>query len=153
MQTLKYQIGKVIGIGLILIGAAFTSIIFVGIFGDDPERGSIIGGGFILGVIPLITGLLLFRGTRNGERKFLMNKYEREILQAASQNGGHLTPTELAMKTDLSLKESKKVLETMQIEGYCELKISPNAAIVFYFRELDKGLDKGNNYADSELLS
>ncbi|WP_157698946.1 hypothetical protein [Bernardetia litoralis] len=81
-----------------------------------------------------------------------MDRYEREIFQIASQNSGHLTPTELAMKTDLNLKESKKVLETMQIEGYCELKISPNAAIVFYFRELDKGLKEGNHYADSELI-
>lgn len=149
MQTLKYQLGKVIGIVLILIGAVFTSIIFMAIFEDDPERSNTIGGGFILGVIPLITGLLLWRGSRNGERKFLMSKYEREILQAASQNGGHLTPTELAMKTDLSLKESKKVLETMQIEGYCELKISSNGSILFYFRELDKE----DGYTESELLN
>ena len=152
MQTLKYQIGKIIGILLIIMGVIFTSIIFIGIFGDDPERGSIIGGGFILGVVPLLTGLLLWRGSRNGERKFLMNKYERQILEAASQNNGHLTPTELAMKTDLTLSESKKVLQTMQLESYCELKISSNGSIVFYFRELDKGLDKGNKYEDSELL-
>ena len=153
MQTLKYQIGKVAGILLILMGSVFTSIIFVAIFEEDPkERISTIGGGIILGVIPLITGLLLWKGSSNGERKSLINKYEREILEAASKNEGHLTPTELAMKTDLNIKESKKVLETMQIEGYCELKISPNGAIIFYFRELDKGLDKGHNYADSELL-
>jgi apolipoprotein N-acyltransferase len=153
MQTLKYQIGKTIGVLFIFMGAVFVSVIFIGIFGNDPERDSIIAGGFMLGVLPLLGGILLFRSSRNGERKFLLNKYEQEIFKIASQNGGHLTPTELAMKTDLSLKESKKVLETMQIEGYCELKISPNAAIIFYFRELDKGLDKGNNYADSELLS
>lgn len=149
MQTLKYQIGKIIGILLTVMGVTFTSVIFVAIFGDDPDRDKTILGGIILGVIPLLTGLLLWRTSRNGERKFLMNKYERQILELAFKNEGHLTPAELAMKTDLTLKESKKVLETMQIEDYAELKISPSGAIVFYFRELDKG----DSYKDSELLN
>ena len=149
IQTLKYQIGKITGILLTAMGAIFTSVIFVAIFGDDPDRNKTILGGIILGAIPLLTGLLLWRTSRNGERKFLMNKYERQILELAFQNGGHLTPTELAMKTDLTLKESKKVLESMQIEDYAELKISSNGAIVFYFRELDKE----DSYKNNELLN
>ncbi len=149
MQTLKYQFGKTVGILLSIMGVTFTSVIFFALFTDEPEKADTILGGFILGVVPLITGILLWRSSKIGERKFLMNKYEQQILQVASQNGGHLTPTELAMKTNLNLKESKKVLETMQIEGYCELKISPNATIVFYFRELDKR----DGYEESELLN
>lgn len=152
MTTLKYQIGKIAAVLLMIMGAIFTSVIFMAIFGDDPQRSSIIGGGFMLGVVPLIVGILLWRGSRNGERKFLMNNYEQQIFKIASQNAGHLTPTELAMKTDLSISESKKVLETMQIESYCELKISSSGSILYYFRELDKGLNKGNSYEDSELL-
>ncbi|WP_338761703.1 hypothetical protein WAF17_16015 [Bernardetia sp. ABR2-2B] len=149
MQTLKYQLGKVIGIGLLVIG----SIFFIAMLGTISEGTTELVNGLLgslaLGVIPAGLGFFLWRASRIGQRKFLMNKYERQILEVASQNGGHLTPTELAMKTDLSLKESKKVLETMQLEGYSELKISPNGSIMFYFRELDKGDD----YAESELLN
>ncbi|AFM04554.1 hypothetical protein Fleli_2175 [Bernardetia litoralis DSM 6794] len=59
MQILKYQIGKIVGILLSIMGAVFTPVILAGIFGDDPESSSIILGGFALGVVPLITGLLL----------------------------------------------------------------------------------------------
>ncbi len=151
MQTLKYQIGKIVAIVLLIIGSMFSVVLLVGVFGENGgEKGvtNLIVGGIILGVIPLIAGFFLWRGSKNGERKFLLNKYEQQIFKIASQNGGHLTPTELAMKTDLNLKESKKVLETMQLQGYCELKISSQGSIVFYFRELDKG----DSYTDSELL-
>ncbi len=149
MQAFKYQVGKILAIGLILIGILFILVMFTAIFGDDPDRSSQIGGTAIFGILPLATGILLFIISRKGQRKFLMNKYEQQIFRIASQNEGHLTTTQLAMQTDLNLKESKKVLETMQMQGYCELKVSSNAAIVFYFRELDKGDD----YSDSELLN
>ena len=132
----------------IVLGSIFFVIMLANINNGRNELIDGLLGGLALGGIPAIGGFFLWRSSRMGQRKFLMNKYERQILEAASQNGGHLTPTELAMKTDLDLKESKKVLETMQIEGYAELKISPNGAIVFYFRELDKG----DNYKESELL-
>ncbi|WP_291722107.1 hypothetical protein [Bernardetia sp.] len=149
MQTLKYQLGKIIGIILLIIG----SIFFIAMLGTISEgKNEVVNGllgGVALGIIPAIVGFFLWRSSKLGQRRFLMNKYEQQILQVASQNGGHLTPTELAMKTDLNLKESKKVLETMQLEGYCELKISSNGSVVFYFRELDKG----DGYGDSELLN
>lgn len=153
MQTLKYQLGKIIGMGLLVIGSIFFLAMLSNISTGQNEFLDGLLGGFAIGVIPALGGFFLWRTSRIGERKFLMNKYERQILEAASQNNGHLTPTELAMKTDLTLKESKKVLETMQIESYCELKISPNGSILFYFRELDKGLDKGSHYEESELLN
>ncbi len=152
MQTLKYQIGKVIGMTFIVLGSIFFVIMLANINNGRNELIDGLLGGIALGGIPAVGGFFLWKTSRMGQRKFLMNKYEREILQAASQNGGHLTPTELAMKTDLTISEAKKVLETMQIESYCELKISSNGSILYYFRELDKGLDKENNYADSELL-
>lgn len=149
MQTLKYQIGKIIGMTFIVIGTIF----FLAMLGNisNGTYGIIDGllGGLAVGGVPALGGFFLWRSSRLGQRKFLMNKYEQQIFQAASQNKGHLTPTELAMKTDLTLQESKKVLETMQIEGYAELKISANGSILFYFRELDKG----DNYAESELLN
>ncbi|WP_375558906.1 hypothetical protein ACE193_14330 [Bernardetia sp. OM2101] len=151
MQTLKYQLGKIIGMTFIVLGSIFFVVMLGNINNGRNELIDGLLGGFALGGIPALAGFFLWRASRIGQRKFLMNKYERQILEAASQNGGHLTPTELAMKTDLSLKESKKILETMQIEGYSELKISANGAIVFYFRELDKG----DNYTEteSELLN
>ena len=149
MQTLKYLLGKIIGIALLVIGSVF----FIAMLGTITEGTNGVANGLLgalaLGGIPAGLGFFMWRSSRLGQRKFLMNKYEQQILEVASQNGGHLTPTELAMKTDLNLKESKKVLETMQIEGYSELKISPNGSVVFYFRELDKR----DGYAESELLN
>lgn len=149
MQTLKYQIGKIIGITFIVIGSIFFLAMLGNISNGTYKLIDGLLGGLAVGGIPALGGFFLWRSSRLGQRKFLMNKYERQILEAAAQNGGHLTPTELAMKTDLTLKESKKVLETMQIEGYAELKISSNGSILFYFRELDKG----DNYAETELIS
>lgn len=149
MQTLKYQLGKIIGMFFLVAGSIVTLAVISSLFTDQEKIGEAIAGTFLIGVFPAVLGFLVWNSSKKNERKFLMSKYERQILEIASQNGGHLTPTELAMKTDLNLKESKKVLETMQIEGYSELKISSNGAIVFYFRELDKG----DNYAESELLN
>lgn len=149
MQTLKYQLGKIIGMFFLVTGSIITIAVMSSLFTDQEKIGETIGGTFLIGVLPTILGFLLWSSSKKNERKFVMNKYERQILEVASQNGGHLTPTELAMKTDLNLKESKKVLETMQIQSYCELKISSNGSILFYFRELDKG----DNYSESELLN
>lgn len=138
MQTLKYEIGKAVGMILIVFGGIFLLTMVINVSNGKSTILEGLLGGLVLGCLPGVGGFFMWKSARKNARKFLMEKYERQILNLAAENEGHLTPTELALKTNLSLKESKKVLETMHLESLAELKISDNGVIVFYFRELDK---------------
>lgn len=64
---------------------------------------------------------------------------ERIILRTAKKNDGIATPSEVALEGDISLDDAKKNLDKLVNQGYAEMRVSKNGALVYYFAEFSKG--------------
>ena len=60
---------------------------------------------------------------------------EYKILKAARDNGGFVTPSEIALEARVSPDEAKERLEEMVAKGYAEHRIKKTGLIVYAFPE------------------
>ncbi len=58
---------------------------------------------------------------------------ERALLKFAQKRGGRVTPTEVAVESDLSVDAAKKELEQFCVQGAAEMNISDSGVVVFVF--------------------
>jgi hypothetical protein len=58
---------------------------------------------------------------------------ERAILKFAQKKGGRVTPTEVAVESDLSVDSAKKELEQFCVQGTAEMNVSDSGVLVFVF--------------------
>ncbi|WP_258205291.1 hypothetical protein [Paenibacillus radicibacter] len=58
---------------------------------------------------------------------------EKEIIRIAVNKKGLVTPTDVAMSTELSLEHAKKYLEYLKESGFVRLKIANNGTYVYEF--------------------
>jgi hypothetical protein len=70
---------------------------------------------------------------------------EQQILRVASENEGAVTVAMVAVKTGLSLRQSKKELEKLRQQEFCTIDISVEGAKLYVFDGLrsNKPLDLG----------
>ena len=60
---------------------------------------------------------------------------ERFTLSAAHANRGILTPTVLAMVSDMSIDEAEKELQRLRDKGICRMEVSEKGTIEYHFPE------------------
>jgi TM2 domain-containing membrane protein YozV len=60
---------------------------------------------------------------------------DRFVLQAARDSGGLLTPSDLSMMTQLSLRESKAALDELHRQQVCELEVDDAGLVRYVFPE------------------
>jgi len=99
---------------------------------------------FFAGVMPLIVGFrkLFTQRILNKESvKQLELECEKQILRAALENNGRLTPAMAALTTNLSIADAQKVLETMTKNGHAAMRITSSGTIEFEFTEFLKEKD------------
>jgi hypothetical protein len=79
-----------------------------------------------------------WRNVNDGEAHIIREKepVERVILKLAKANKGILTASELALSADISIEESKKVLDTMVSKGYAELRVRQSGTLVYAIPDL-----------------
>jgi hypothetical protein len=93
------------------------------------------------GIIPGIKGLLtMIRNIKNkknipGNNEALASK---EILKVAEEEKGKVTPTMIALKTDLTLEQAEKILEKMVSKGYAQMDVTNSGKIEYTFVDLLK---------------
>ncbi len=123
------------GIVLVVIGL-FLTLGFVINVTDGTSEDSLTGdlaALLILGICPVAFGLFLcLRMKRNAFRR-KAEALENRILKLAKDNKGVLTVQRLALKTELSLPQSKKVLEDYFTKGYCQIAMSDEGVVVYHF--------------------
>lgn len=73
-------------------------------------------------------------GGASGGRKRPMT-LEHAALTAAKNNGGHVTPTELALAAEVSVDDAKKILEDFVSKGIAEVRAKKNGVIAYVFPE------------------
>ena len=136
----KVAAGALVGVGLVIIGVSLINVL------QGRDVGISLIGGVTLGSVCLGAGVWIWRASgRAGEaaRDIQLKRHEKMVLETARRNGGHLTATELSMKSKLSLQESEAVLQNLQLRGHAEINVTEAGALIYHFRELgssNKGL-------------
>ena len=60
---------------------------------------------------------------------------EKTILRVARQNGGLVTPGEVAIESDISVDEARRELDKLAKNGMAEIRVRSSGVIVYYFAE------------------
>ena len=102
------------------------------------------------GVLPLVNGLLaLPRGRGEASRRAApdaaLASREKQVLQAARDEKGIVTPTVVALKTELSIQEAEKMLEEMARKGYALMRVTESGRLEYEFPEFVPRLDAGSD--------
>jgi hypothetical protein len=66
---------------------------------------------------------------------------EKTILRVAKKNGGFVTPGEVALEGELSVDDSRKLLEKMAARGNAEMRVRSSGVVVYFFPEFARGGD------------
>lgn len=60
---------------------------------------------------------------------------EKIILRLARKNHGQVTPSEVALESDISLEEAQKSLDELTKKGVAEIRVRATGVIVYFFPE------------------
>lgn len=142
----------VVGVASSLVGAVLSLGAIINMTEGAEE--SIIGWlamVLFFGIMPLGLGGYLIKKSTQIRKEFLSDAenmteqaMERRVLQIASELGGKVTPSEVALKTHITLDKANELLQSMQEGGYAELEITQSGAIIYYFRGFLSNDDRKN---------
>ena len=63
-------------------------------------------------------------------------RIEQRILMTAKQQGGMVVPTDIAMRTGISIDEAKRHLEGLLDDGHVEMHLRKDGGLVYTFRDM-----------------
>jgi hypothetical protein len=96
------------------------------------------------GVLPLVRGLLRLPASRDREKHTELSRTvarEKQVLQAARDERGIITPTVVALKTDLSIHDAEQMLEDMARKGHALMRVTESGRVEYEFPEFLPRLD------------
>jgi hypothetical protein len=99
------------------------------------------------GVMPLVEGLRRLISQRSRPRLASAAGHgsvssEKQILLVAKEEKGVVTPALVALKTELSIQEAEKALESMAKLGYALMRVTDSGRIEYEFPEFMPRLDE-----------
>ena len=101
------------------------------------------------GVMPMVEGIRRLAAARYSRpvvaesKKKSVASSEKQILQAAKEENGIVTPALIALKTELSIQEAEKMLDDMAQNGYTLMQVRENGRIEYEFPEFMPRLGNG----------
>lgn len=101
------------------------------------------------GVLPMIEGIRRLAAARASKpiaaqpKKPSVASVEKQILRAAKEEKGIVTPALIALKTDLSIQEAEKKLDELAQNGYTMMQVRENGRIEYEFPEFMPRLEDG----------
>jgi hypothetical protein len=101
------------------------------------------------GVMPMVEGIRRLASARRYKpvaaqpKKPSVAAVEKQILLAAKEENGVVTPALIALKTELSIQEAEKKLDEMAQSGYTMMQIRENGRIEYEFPEFKPRLGDG----------
>ncbi|MFC4321389.1 hypothetical protein [Litchfieldia salsa] len=133
----------------------FSILIFIGITIDLSSESlwvNILLYVFV-SILPGIGGFFLCKWAIQADKgkRTKYEELENTVFKVAENRGGRLTPIELAMDTDLTLEESKALLEKWALKGYVTIKVSESGALVYEFTGMTTDQEKQAAKGVSEL--
>ncbi|UCF99753.1 MAG: hypothetical protein JSV89_09490 [Spirochaetaceae bacterium] len=93
------------------------------------------------GVMPMVEGIRRLAAARYAKpiaaqpQKPSIASVEKQILLAAKEENGVVTPALIALKTDLSIQEAEKKLDELAQNGYTVMQVRESGRIEYEFPE------------------
>lgn len=88
----------------------------------------------LIGILPLVLGVWLFRRTQVGASKRALEARERTVLDLASHHMGVLTVPQLAEESGMTLEQAKEILDRLNLKGFDEMAVSESGMVVYKFQ-------------------
>jgi hypothetical protein len=85
----------------------------------------------LLGIAPLVTGIVMLAQARKEGRRVRDNKLQAQLMRLAAQKSGKLTLGEVAMYLQIPIEEAEKKLAFMQSKGIFDLQLTERGAMVY----------------------
>ena len=101
------------------------------------------------GVMPMVEGIRRLAAARYSKpiaaepKKSSIASIEKQILLAAKEEKGVVTPALIALKTELSIQEAEKKLDELAQNGYTQMQLRENGRIEYEFPEFMPRLENG----------
>ena len=108
-------------------------IVFTIIEGEDVLKTAF--GSFFLGGVPLFFGILLLRRIRKKSKTTNELMLQQNILKLAKLNEGKVTESDAAMALNISLDDSRILLQKFTSKGYAEPSIDERGYVFYTFKE------------------
>lgn len=136
-----YRLPMIAG-GTILVlfsSPCIIAMVYDLIVGADNIEGALMVGSFCT-MTAIIGALLVGLGLKSPKEATLVinSELERQVLTLASEGEGALTVPQLAMKTELSLAQSERVLDELSRRGYADATVLSGGAMEYVFRDLQE---------------
>lgn len=85
------------------------------------------------GMLPLAGGIYLFFRTQKKIRLRRLEAMENRILAIARKHDCRLTVQRLALETELSLDDARRILEQFYNNGYCQIEMNTDNEVIYIF--------------------
>ncbi len=132
----------------ILVGLAFClfgSIFLLGgvlVIVDPPEGQGRLGSLFFtlfFGAVPFSVGIWMFWRVWSRTRGRSKEVRERQVLMLATEKGGSLTVADVALATNMSSSQAKKILNQCHLDQLANMHVSESGVVVYTFYDMQKG--------------
>ncbi len=128
--------------GMMIVGGVIVSQ-------DDPNRKSSLSSdivvGIMFGVVPLVSGIYLFRKTSKKLELSADNKNQVALLQYAKAHQNKITIAEAALCLSCSVAEAKKMLDELQLKSVFEIELTEEGTLVYVLNATLGGTDKSRS--------
>ncbi len=96
----------------------------------------------IFGILPGIAGYIMYSNSRKKITELEYESRERLILTLAEENKGILNPQILAKLTDLSVKQSRNLLDRLVINSSAVSEVNENGYVEYHFETLKRKITR-----------
>lgn len=101
--------------------------------------------GIMFGVVPLVSGIYLFRKTNKKLELSADNKNQVALLQYAKAHQNKITIAEAALCLSCSVAEAKKLLDELQLKSVFEIELTDEGTLVYVLNATLGGTDKSRS--------
>lgn len=134
-RTFGQIFSAVIGFAMLAVASPCVISMFNDVFIAGTDN---VGGALIVGVFMAFVGvaglILIATGLKKPEGGFHVNQaLERRVLGIAREHGGRLTVSELALETELTIDQSRQVLQHLEHREAVRTHLSDHGDIVYVF--------------------
>jgi hypothetical protein len=88
----------------------------------------------LLGVVPLVGGVLLYRRVRGAVARRQIDEREAAVLQVARQHEGVINPLDVAADCGMSLEQAEETLNGLHLRGFAEMDVTDTGTVIYRFR-------------------
>jgi hypothetical protein len=87
----------------------------------------------LLGVVPLVGGIRLYRRVRRTVVQRQTGERESAVLQVVRQHEGVVSPVDVAADCGMSLEQAEETLKGLQLRGFAEMDVTDTGTVIYRF--------------------